>query len=51
MVRVVGLMDGPGFFVWVGGWGFLDYGLLDKFVAKMLDVVNYDFRCCNDWGF
>ena len=24
MVRVVGLTDGPGFFVWVGGWLFLD---------------------------
>ena len=38
-VRVVGLTDGPGFFV-LGVWGFLYLGLLDKFVAKMLA------RCC-----
>ena len=38
MVRLVGLMDGPGFSVGYGlrGRGFLDWGLLDKFVAKML---------------
>ena len=37
MVRVVGLMDGSGFFV----LGFLVLFLdLDKFIAKMLDVVN-----------
>ena len=38
MVRVVGLTDGPGFSLGygLGGRGFLDYGLLDKFIAKML---------------
>ena len=28
MVRVVGLTDGPGFFVWVGGMGVFGLGFV-----------------------
>ena len=52
MVRVVGLTDGPGFSVGygLGGGGFWTRVCWINSLQKCY-VVNYDFRCCNDWGF
>ena len=52
MVRVVGLPDGPGFSVGygLGGGGFWTRVCWINSLQKCY-VVNYDFRCCNDWGF